>query len=164
MKEEYSRVLAIYEGSDGDATRALYARLQEIGPIGHIAVNVFRAHKNSARAKVYRGGQPGKGSFSKMAYERKHWSMSQLCGIMLSHGETCRITWGWGIDSTQPTHNQVLYIDLPTGQVSFHTDQGGEGPDYTLGWDGIRGVAVGRICSWAGRLLRDAKPPELRFA
>jgi hypothetical protein len=59
-------VALVYEGSNGDATRVLYARLEALGPIGAIAVNVFRAHKSSARAKVYRGGERGRGSYRRM--------------------------------------------------------------------------------------------------
>ena len=53
---------AIYEGSNGDATRALYEHLQTLGPAGVIALNLFRAQKCSTRAKLYRGGN-GRGSF-----------------------------------------------------------------------------------------------------
>ena len=56
MTLQLHRVMQTYQGSDGEATRALYAELQQRGPVGVIAVNLFRAQKNSARAKVYRGG------------------------------------------------------------------------------------------------------------
>ena len=34
LKGEYADLLRIYEGSDGEATRGLYARLQACGPVG----------------------------------------------------------------------------------------------------------------------------------
>lgn len=60
-------VVRIYDGSDGDATKALYERLAKLGAIGEIALNLFRAHKNSARAKVYRGGR-GRRDFTGALY------------------------------------------------------------------------------------------------
>jgi hypothetical protein len=140
------KVLEIYEGSDGDATRALYAELEKLGPIGLVAVNVFRAQKNSSRAKVYRGGLRGKGSFRGMAYDRKQWAIENLAKILSSHAEECRIVWGWGVDEKQEYHKVVLYVDLPTGQVSFHTNIRGAGPDYPGKWDGVVQVAPARVC------------------
>ena len=68
----------IYYGSDGESTKALYARLWKLGPVGVIAVNLFRACKCSERAKQYHGGIRGKGSYRSMAYERKQWSIAAL--------------------------------------------------------------------------------------
>lgn len=148
-----SAVTNVYSGSDADATRALYARLERLGPAGTIAVNLLRAQKNSARAKVYRGGERGRGSYRSMAYERKQWAMGQLTKALSDHGQACGITWGWGIDQAQEYHNVVLYVDLPTGQVSFHTDRREVGPDYAGKWDGVRGVSPERVCSFAAQLL-----------
>lgn len=146
-------VQAVYNGSDGDATKALYARLVLIGPIGAIAVNLFRAQKSSARAKVYRGGIRGQGSYKGMAYERKEWAMQNLSAILTQHAEACGICWGWGVDASQEYHNTVLYVDLPTGQVSFHTAARGAGPVYPHKWDGIREQSADRICRWIAQLL-----------
>jgi hypothetical protein len=150
--ETFTYVLEIYQGSDGDATKALYERLTRIGPIGVIATNLFRAQKNSARAKVYRGGNKN-GRYRDQAYERKRWAMDNLAKVLIEHAETCSIRWGWGIDRDQTIHRTVLYIDLPTGQVSFHTDTRGAGPDYAGEWDGRRGVSVERVCAFVGRVL-----------
>jgi len=141
-------VLAVYEGSNGDATKALYERLGTLGPIGDIAVNLFRAQKNSARAKVYRGR-----GYRGAAYDRKSWAMDNLAKALESHAGECSITWGWGIDAQQAFHNVVLYVDLPTGQVSFHTDQRGVGPDYPGEWDGKLGVSADRIIRFVARVL-----------
>jgi len=146
-------VLAAYEGSDGDATRALFARLEAIGPAGVVALNLFRASKNSARAKVYRGGMRGRGSFKGMAYDRKAWAVDNLAKVLGTHGEGLGLRWGWGVDDKQPVHRDVLYVDLPTGQVSFHTAPRGAGPDYPGGWDGVPGMSAQRVCSWCARVL-----------
>lgn len=141
-------VLLIYEGSDGDKTRALYARLQQAGGAGCLAVDVFRATKASARAKVYRGG-----GFKGKAYERKQWSMNNLCDGLTLHARLEGIRWGWKADPAQEFYPWVLYVELPTGQVSFHSPTRGIGPDYEGEWDGVRDVAPVRIAKWIARLL-----------
>lgn len=151
----FSAVTNVYNGSDGDATKALYSRLERFGPAGTIAVNLLRANKNSERAKKYRGGIRGQGSYRGMAYERKSWAMSELAKALTQHGQACGIIWGWGIDHAQDYHNIVLYVDLPTGQVSFHTDRRGAGPDYPGKWDGVRGVSPQRVCAYAARILSE---------
>lgn len=146
-----AEVLRVYEGSDGDATKELYLRLEQLGSIGCIAMNLLRAQKNSARAKVYRGR-----GYRGMAYDRKQWAMDNLAQILVAHADAIGIRWGWGVDPKQPAHNQVLYVDLPTGQVSFHTAPRGQGPDYPGQWDGALGQSTGRICMWCARLLSGA--------
>jgi len=148
MGEMLAQVLRVYEGSDGDATRALYARLAELGPAGQVAVNLLRAQKTSSRAKVYRGRR-----YKSAAYDTKQWSIGNLSKILGEHAEECGLGWGWGEDPQQPFHKFVLYVDLPTGQVSFHTDQRGEGPDYPGEWDGVPGGSVDHILRWVARLL-----------
>ncbi len=144
----YADVLAIYDASDGEATKALYARLEQLGAVGFIATNLFRAQKSSSRAKVYRGGR-----YRRAAYDRKQWAMINLANALVENASGLGMRWGWGIDETQPRRSTVLYIDLPTGQVSFHTEARGPGPDYPAEWDGAVGTAPTRICRWIGELL-----------
>src|ERR1051326_1718916 len=89
--EERMTAAAIYAGSDGAATRAYYPQLETRGSIGAIAMNLFRAQKCSSRAKVYRGGIRGKASYKSMAYDKKAWSMQQLCVMLGVHGANCGI-------------------------------------------------------------------------
>lgn len=145
--------LRIFEGSNGDDTKALYAQLEALGPAGVVALNVFRALKCSTRAKVYRGGIPGQGSFRSRAYDRKQWSMDNLCEILTAHGEALSIRWGWRQDLSQEWHAWVLYLDLPTGQISFHTATRGRGPDYPGDWDRVRDAGAGRVCRWIATLF-----------
>lgn len=149
---DLATIKAIYDGSDGEATKALYARLEAIGPAGVVALNVFRAQKCSSRAKGYRGRQ-----YRNAAYDRKQWSMDNLCAALIVHAQALGIRWGWAFDAEQPRYKIVLYIELPTGQVSFHSATRGEGPDYPGEWDGMLGAAPGRICQWIERLLRDVE-------
>lgn len=153
-------VLRIYQGSDGEATKAFYGRLEQLGPRGVIALNLFRACKNSERAKQYRGGMRGRGSYRSMAYDRKQWAIDNLCKVLAEHAFN---NFGWGIDEVLrergDPHHHVLYVDLPTGQVSFHTAPRGEGPDYGGEWDGVRGSSADRICRFCARLLEEAAQP-----
>jgi hypothetical protein len=145
---DIAEILAVYKGSDGDATKALYARLEQLGPVGIVACNLFRAAKNSERAKVYRGrGHRG------AAYDRKDWAIGNLAEALGAHAEGLGLVWGWGLDTAQPFHKDVLYVDLPTGQVSFHTSGRRDGPDYPGAWDEMQGQSAGRICSFVARVL-----------
>jgi hypothetical protein len=150
-----AEVYAVYKGSDGEATKALYAVLRERGVTGALAVELFRAQKASERAKLYRGGVRGQGSYRGMAYDRKQWAMDNLCKALL---QSCSLLqWGWGVDDKQAVHRHVLYVDLPTGQVSFHTGARGEGADYGKPWDGMPGQSADRICRWVARILAPAE-------
>jgi hypothetical protein len=156
MSAPLEHVMRVYQGSDGDATKALYERLAALGITGLIAVDVFRAQKASERAKKYRGGTGGK-SYARMAYERKQWAMNKLADLLVLNAKAQGISWGWGEDPKQEYHRQVLYIDLPTGQISWHTEHRGAGPDYPGQWDGIRNASVGRIVSWVAQVLDTEK-------
>jgi hypothetical protein len=143
MSAALAEVMSIYRGSDGAATRALYARLDGLGPIGVVAVNLFRAQKCSERAKAYRG----------RGYKDAAYGMDNLAAALGEHAAPLGIVWGWGEDDKQAFHRHVLYVELPTGQVSFHTDKRGAGPDHPGGWDGMAGMSADRIVRWVGRLL-----------
>lgn len=151
---DLATILRTYLGSDGDATKALYVELERRGPAGHVAVNLFRACKASERAKVYRGG-----GYRGMAYDRKEWALGNLAVALSEHASRLGIIWGWGIDTALQErgdpHHHVLYVELPTGQVSFHTGRRGGGPDYLKPWDGMRGQGATRICSWCHKLLSE---------
>jgi hypothetical protein len=160
MTGTVTTVVRVFNGSDGKATQELYARLQRLGPAGVVAMNLLRAQKNSGRAKVYRGGNRN-GSYKQQAYQRKQWAMGQLCVELLAHGAEAGVTrWGWQIDTTaQGPHAWVLYVELLNrGQVSFHTDERGNGPDYTVGFDGAVGASVNRILYFAADVLDRLEP------
>ena len=140
-------VHAIFEGSDGEATRALYARLEAFGPVGIVAMNLFRAQKCSSRAKVYRAGR-----FRRDAYERKTWSLTNLAQVLEAHGAELGLRWGWKVDPQQERHCWVLYVDLPQGQVSFHMGARGKGPDYDGDWDGSH-KSPGRVVTFVSKVL-----------
>lgn len=150
------RVIRVYQASDGEATRALYAQLATFGARGALALNLFRACKSSERAKVYRGG-----GYRGAAYDRKGDALDQITLALFEIdrraqlGEGARLVWGWGRDDKQPFHKDVLYIDLPTGQVSFHAAERGLGPAYPGQWDGVRNHSVDRITRYVARLLAE---------
>lgn len=148
---EIERVLRVYQGSDGEATKALYVELERLGAAGVVALNLFRACKCSERAKLYR-----RSGYRSSAYERKDWSIQNLSKALGADGA---IKSGWGIDAVLKErgdpHHHVLYVDLPTGQVSFHNGARYDGPDYHRDWDGIVGQSADRICRWVARLLAE---------
>lgn len=126
----------VFTESDGAITRQYYAELEKLGPVGIVAMNLFRAQKCSSRAKKYRGGIRGIGSYRGMAYDRKQYSLGELAKSLKEHGASLGITWGWKPDPEMPWVPWVLYVDLPElGQVSFHSPTRGEGPDYPGDWD-----------------------------
>lgn len=141
-------IVRVYQGSDGDATRALHARLEALGPLGRIGAYLVRAQKASERAKVYRGR-----GFRTSAYDRKDWALGELCAVLEAHAADAGMAWGWGEDPAQPVHKHVLYVELPTGQVSFHTGERRTGPVYEGQWDGRPGQSPDRILRWLARLV-----------
>ena len=132
------RAIEVYQSSDGEVTKAYYAALSAKWRIGPIAMNLFRAQKASARAKVYRGGIRGQGSYRSMAYERKGWALEQVC-TALTESADLGIPFGWQQDRETPLGGRaswILYAELPSGQVSFHSPTRYAGPDYNGAWDG----------------------------
>lgn len=145
-----SEAIRIFAQNDGDVTKAYYARLNSLGPLGQLAVALFRAQKRSTAAKKYRGG-----GFRGAAYDVKNWSLSEICRILLSfdsatfvpsHGVT--FSWGWQRDPNTPGFEWVLYVELPTGQASFHSAERLKGPDFNGKWDGVRGGSVTSILAF----------------
>jgi len=147
-------VWRIYCGSDGSVTRQLYKELEVRGAIGIIALNLFRAQKCSSRAKKYHGGISGLGSYRDLAYDKKQYSMNQLCVALKENADKLGIKWGWKVDEAQPYHKWVLYCELPNGigQVSFHTDKRGEGCDFQGDWDGVH-ASEERIVKFVDEVL-----------
>ncbi len=137
------RASKVFHQQDGRITKAYYAELSALGPIGLVALNLFRAQKRSSRAKDYR-----RGKWRRAAYDVKSWSMDELCRILAEHGEALGIKFGWKEDAgvvfgSDPSF--VLYVELPQGQISFHQPHRGAGPDYPGEWDGRRGASEERI-------------------
>ncbi len=133
------RARDVFQGSDPQVTKKYYAALAKRGPAGDVAFNLFRAQKSSTRAKRYRGGVRGVGSFSSLAYDVKERSLEQLCQTLEKHGKRLRIRFGWKQDAGAKFDGQprwVLYVDLPCGQVSFHSPERFRGDDYRGEWDG----------------------------
>ena len=159
LKESSVDARKIYEGSDGEATKAMYAELQQLGARGLLAINLFRAQKTSTRAKVYRGGN-GRGSYKRQAYDKKNWSLMNLCEVL---GQELTgqlgIKWGWKLDDKQLYYPWVLYVDLPTGQASFHAEKRGIGPDYSGEWDG-KHTSAQAIIDYVQNLLDNLDPRE----
>ncbi len=147
----------VYEQSDGKLTQRYYDELTKRGTLGIIAVNLFRAQKCSSRAKVYRGRR-----FKSAAYDRKQWSLGLLVEALEAFGRQLGIRFGWKEDRSQEWNPWVLYVDLPQGQVSFHSPDRGDGPDYPGEWDGLK-ASVDRILEFCDQVYSDtvADPPQI---
>lgn len=80
-------------------------------------------------------------------YQAKELAVRDACALAPLAG----IRFGWkreeGVDPPW-----VVYFDLPTGQVSFHSPVRGEGPEYPEEWDGRR-ASTRRIKELIGRLV-----------
>lgn len=137
---------AIFEGSNGEATKRLYEKLETHGAVGRIILNLFRACKCSSRAKVYSRRHKGD------AYSRKEWSMQNLCRELQTSATELGMEWGWKVDPAQEYHCWVLYCDTPYGQVSFHAAERMCPKDYPGDWDGLYATPT-RIIAWATDLL-----------
>lgn len=150
-----AHVLAVFNGSNSDHTKALYIELMALGAPGVVALNLFRACKASERAKDYRGRK-----FKVAAYEKKQWSMGLLCEALQAQ-PVDGISFGWGIDermrAADAPHFHVLYVDTWCGQISFHTDVRGTGPAYTGQWDGVKDVSAKRACELVAQVLQGAR-------
>lgn len=148
------RARDVYEGSDGRLTVAYYRRLCAQGHIGVIAMNLMRAQKTSSRAKQYRGRQ-----YKNASYGTKNYSIDQLCVAL--EKDACGLKWGFGPDRNTPGFPWVMYCELPTGQVSFHTDHRGDSrrwPDFPGKWDGVRGASADRILAFCDSVCEKDLP------
>jgi len=133
----------IFNQQNGDVTKAYYAEMNRKGLPGQLAVALFRAQKRSTAAKKY-----GRSKFTRAAYDVKNWSLSEVCRILaIMQAFESAPQWGWKRDPKTPGYEQVLYVDLPTGQCSFHSADRLNGPDYPGEWDGI-GMSEERICRY----------------
>ena len=156
LKHELKSVREVYFGSASADTNRLM-RSMKLQPNGEIAALLLRAQKASSRAKKYRGGLKDGPSFRYLAYQKKNECLRQLCEAL---NEQSDFTWGWGIDEAQtlnlPKH--VLYIELPTGQASFHNFVRHEGPDFLGEWDRAIGVSEERIIEFCSSVMES--PPD----
>lgn len=132
-----------FRGSDGADTKGFHRRLEKLGFDGAVAAALFRCQKASRRAKAYRG------EYSDLSYQRKAEALDKVCDL-LSENENFK--WGWKHDPAQDYASWVLYVDLPQGQVSFHSPHRGSGPNYEGDWDRQR-ASEDRILAYCDELL-----------
>lgn len=175
----------IFEQRDGEVTKAYYAVLCACGVMGELAVALFRAQKTSERAKSYR-----RSSSRRASYEVKNWSLGEVCRILSKMADcddcqgtgnfyrndvdgdflpcdTCQgkgtqqtLRWGWKHDPKTPGYEWVLYVDLPSGQVSFHSAIRLSGPDYHGEYDGQK-LSRQRILAFCDAVLTGDICPEI---
>ena len=81
-------------------------------------------------------------------YEEKRAAVADAVGMARAAG----INFGWRRDGSRIPW--VVYFDLPTGQVSFHIEDRGEGPDYDKPWDGVQNASGTRITAAITELVQ----------
>jgi len=118
----------VFAGSSPTLTRHYLRALENRGDEGRIAAMLFRAQKSSTRAKMYY-----RRTYKDLAYDRKGDCLKALCELLAIND--CGIRWGWGTDAKEQDASDVLYVDLPTGQASFHSPDRHVGPEYPGEWD-----------------------------
>lgn len=118
---------SVFNQNNGDVTKEYYAKLSTMGFKGMLAVALFRAQKRSTAAKNYRGGR-----YRRAAYDVKNWSLGEVCRVLAAWPN--RPEWGWKKDPNTPGFEWVLYVELPTGQCSFHAAGRLDGPDFKGIW------------------------------
>lgn len=138
----------VFDTSNGAVTQRYYDQLLQRGMRGVVALNLLRALKASKRAKVY---SP---QWRKIAYEKKKWSMSILANTLTQHAADLGVVWGWGRDKYARGYTHVLYVDLPTGQASFHSPERFKGPDYVGEWS--REPAIRSVLRFCDAVMRGA--------
>lgn len=142
----------VFAGSDAIATRRYLAELAECR-LGAVAAALFRVQKASSRAKQYRGRCRG------YSYDRKNEQLHELVAALQRQA---RLRWGWQRDPAMRFYPWVLYVDLPDGQVSFHSGDRLEGPAYPGEWDGAAGTSPDRICAFCDRVRAWPRLPDPR--
>jgi hypothetical protein len=148
---ENTRSYAVFTGSEASETRRFYKELEGLGWDGCLAAMLMRTQKASSRAKVYRGR-----SYKERAYVNKQRAIWKL--VELLSAPECTYRWGWGDDLSRSHCPHVLYVDLPDGQVSFHSLIRGDGPDYPGKWDGVRDASAARIIRFSSTIYPGGCP------
>jgi hypothetical protein len=120
----------VFRQTNGDVTKAYYELLNSKSVDGQLGVALFRAQKRSTAAKNYRGRR-----FKSAAYDVKNWSLGEICRVLTEFALPYR--WGWKRDPNTPGYEQVLYVELPTGQCSFHSATRLDGPEFEGEWSGV---------------------------
>lgn len=151
-KRSATETSRVYHGSDAAATRRLHRKLENLGHEGRVAAELLRAQKASARAKRYGSARPGPGatSYREHAYGRKSDCIARICALLTENN--CELGWGWGHDADCRQAEWVLYVDLPNGQVSFHSEHRHQGPDYPGKWDAMH-ASEERVIGYCDSLL-----------
>jgi hypothetical protein len=137
-------------------TRWILRQLTACGPLGQVAAELVRIQKAGTQAGVYRGTAASGNSFRELALRRKREHLLKLVGLLGSMRPAP--SWGWANDPLQPQARWVLCLDLPTGQVSFHSSERFEGPDYTRRRESDVSPREHRILAFCDALLSGTLP------
>ncbi len=155
-KYNYDQVAVLVEQThrtcEVEITSGVYQALQAHGTLGYVALNLFRASQCNLDVKQTTGRR-----LSREAYERKIWSISLLAETLKQHADKLHLQWGWSVDEAEPRFKHILFVELPTGQVSFNTDKRSLGPKLKANLDGQKGQSGVRICEFVTQILTGEK-------
>lgn len=144
----------VYISKDGCLTQSFYDFLGRLGWEGKLAVALFRAQKRSSAAKTYKYRK-----FRRKAYDVKNWSLEQISLILSEHD--FGYPWGWKQDPKTKGYGWVLYVDLPTGQCSFHSKKPCGLKRYEGEWNGRR-ESLRSILAYCNQVIEDHGYPRDR--
>ena len=82
-------------------------------------------------------------------------ALIELCRLL--DDDRRGMTWGWGASEDLYFPCEVLFLDLPTGQVSWPYPERMAGPDYCGRWDGTHANEA-RILGWVSQVIVDVGP------
>lgn len=134
-----------------------------------LALREAQARNDSAKLRAangrrfcdyYDGSRYARSNYrrSREARANDYWNKWLAIQTACHEAEECSITWGWGEDPDVAQAPHVLYFDLPTGQVSFHSSVRALGPDYAGEWDGVPDMADARIEAAISQAIEGANP------
>jgi hypothetical protein len=117
--------------------------------LGQLALTLYEAQQASDRAKaraasgLHFDDYDDRSRYSAANYRRSrraidsdYWQKGLAIDKACELAPQAGVVFGWREDRTCKVAPWVVYFELPSGQVSFHSSQRGAGPDYAGAWDG----------------------------
>ena len=147
------KTLDVMSKRDRDVTMDHCFALCKKGVRGALAVTLFQAFYSSKKAKSYRR------RFKSETYSRKSQALMRVNHWCDRLSINTVEGYGWKRDNSTPGFEWVYYVDLSgIGQVSFHSADRGEGPDYDGEWDRVRASGE-RVSAFCDQILKAPDDP-----
>lgn len=145
-------VQVFYQHS-GDVTKAYYEQLAAHGPMGELAVALFRALKRSKKTTGIGFRRISRRKTEQYDYaEAYEWAVNELIRVLVTNPPS-KLPWGWR-DST-------LFVELPTGMVAFDCPEQGLAPFCPIRFEPpaeSRDLRIIKFCDSLGFETRSQEP------